>query len=61
MNATRSRTSSCFAACARLQGTVAKYFDFFVNPDFALGTTVLQERVSRRALHDLLRACARER
>ena len=26
-----------------LQGTVAKYFDFFVNPDFALGTTVLQD------------------
>jgi|RhiMethySRZTD1v2_1073278.scaffolds.fasta_scaffold06595_6 phosphate-selective porin OprO/OprP len=26
-----------------LQGTVAKYFDFFVNPDFGLGTTVLQD------------------
>src|SRR5262249_41246898 len=24
-----------------LQGTVAKYFDFYVNPDFGQGTTVL--------------------
>lgn len=26
-----------------VQGTVAKYFDFYVNPDFGLGTTVLQD------------------
>ncbi len=26
-----------------LQGTVARYFDFYVNPDFGLGTTVLQD------------------
>jgi phosphate-selective porin OprO/OprP len=26
-----------------VQGTVAKYFDFYLNPDFGLGTTVLQD------------------
>jgi phosphate-selective porin OprO/OprP len=26
-----------------VQGTIAKYFDFYIDPDFGLGTTVLQD------------------